>query len=107
MKLSDDLTQLTARLMLVQERREAINVAQELAGFVEKIDALENNTPYRQQKVITAELKFTMKEISSMPRMSKTFKKEFIANGLVTHVVKRPSGKHGFYYEIQYRRNGY
>ena len=34
MKLSDDLTQLTARLMLVQERREAINVAQELAGFV-------------------------------------------------------------------------
>ena len=60
MKLSDDLTQLTARLMLVQERREAINVAQELAGFVEKIDALENNTPYRQQKVITAELKFTL-----------------------------------------------
>ena len=107
MKLSDDLTQLTARLMLVQERREAINVAQELAGFVEKIDSLENNTPYRQQKVITAELKFTIKEISSMPRMSKTFKKEFIANGLVTHVVKRPSGKHGFYYEIQYRRNGY
>lgn len=107
MKLSDDLTQLTARLMLVQERREAINVAQELAGFVEKIDALENTIPYRQQKVITAELKFTLKEISSMPRMSKTFKKEFIANGLVTHIVKRPSGKSGFYYEIQYRRNGY
>ena len=33
MKLSDDLTQLTARLMLVQERREAINVAQELFRF--------------------------------------------------------------------------
>ena len=42
-----------------------------------------------------------------MSRMSKSFKKEFIANGLVAHIVKRPSGKRGFYYEIQYRRNGY
>ncbi len=39
--------------------------------------------------------------------MSKTFKKEFIANGCVGHVIKRPSGKKGCYYEIRYRRNGY
>jgi len=39
--------------------------------------------------------------------MSKTFKKEFIANGLVAHVIKRESGKNSFYYEIRYRRNGY
>ena len=107
MKLSDDLVQLTARLMLVQERKEAIKLAQELATFAEKIDDLEcGATISSKQKSITAELKFTMKEIS-MSRMSKSFKKEFIANGLVAHIVKRPSGKRGFYYEIQYRRNGY
>ncbi|HIU61103.1 MAG TPA: hypothetical protein IAB69_00435 [Candidatus Coproplasma excrementigallinarum] len=39
--------------------------------------------------------------------MSKTFKKEFIAGGCVAHIIKRPSGKSGFYYEIRYRRNGY
>ena len=39
--------------------------------------------------------------------MPKTFKKEFIANGAVAHVIKRPSGKHTFIYEIRYRRNGY
>lgn len=39
--------------------------------------------------------------------MAKSFKKEFIANGLVAHVIKRASGKNGFYYEIRYRRNGY
>ena len=39
--------------------------------------------------------------------MSKTFKKEFIANGLAARVIQRPSGKNGHYYEIRYRRNGY
>ena len=65
MKLSDDLVQLTARLMLVQERKEAIKLAQELATFAEKIDDLEcGATISSKQKSITAELKFTMKEIS-------------------------------------------
>lgn len=39
--------------------------------------------------------------------MSKTFKKEFIANGCIGRIIRRPSGKHGWYYEIRYRRNGY
>lgn len=39
--------------------------------------------------------------------MAKTFKKEFIANGLVARVIKRQSGKNSFLYEIRYRRNGY
>lgn len=39
--------------------------------------------------------------------MSKTFKKEFIANGLVAHVVKRQRCKNCTIYMIRYRRNGY
>ena len=39
--------------------------------------------------------------------MSKTFKKEFIANGLAAHVVKRQRSKNCILYIIRYRRNGY
>lgn len=39
--------------------------------------------------------------------MSKTFKREFIANGMAAHIIERPSGKRGSFYEIRYRRNGY
>ncbi|MBQ8283456.1 MAG: hypothetical protein IJX75_00025 [Clostridia bacterium] len=39
--------------------------------------------------------------------MSTTFKKEFIANGLCAHIIKRKSGKRTFCYEIRYRSNGY
>ena len=47
---------------------------------------------------------FTKKEIA---KMSKTFKKEFIANGLAAHVLKRQNSKNAFIFEIRYRRNGY
>ena len=47
---------------------------------------------------------FSKKEIS---HMHKTFKKEFIANGLIAHVIKRKRGKNAFIYEIRYRRNGF
>ena len=57
-----------------------------------------------EKKTSSAEIKFTKKEIESM---SKTFKREFIANGMVAHIIERPSGKHGAFYEIRYRRNGY
>ncbi len=49
-------------------------------------------------------IKFTKKEVAKMER---TFKKHFIINGYIAHVIKKPSGKNGFYYEIRYRRNGY
>ena len=39
--------------------------------------------------------------------MASTFKKVFIANGLIAHVLKKTSGKHSFCYEIRYRANGY
>ncbi len=56
------------------------------------------------KKTSSAKIKFTKKEIESM---SKTFKKEFIANGMAAHIIERPSGKRGVLYEIRYRRNGY
>ena len=39
--------------------------------------------------------------------MANTFKKQFIANGLVARVIKRESGKNTFCYEIRYRANGF
>ena len=48
--------------------------------------------------------RFSAKELSLMP---KTFRKEFRTQGCTAHVRKRRSGKHGWNYEIRYRRNGY
>lgn len=56
------------------------------------------------KKTVSTVIKFSKKEVDAM---SKTFKKEFIANGLAARIIKRPSGKHGVYYEIRYRKNGY
>ena len=47
-------------------------------------------------------MKFTNEETL---KMATTFKKQFIANGLVTHVMKRKSAKNSFCYEIRYRSN--
>ena len=49
MKLSDDLLQITTRLMLARERRETLNVAQELTALVEKVDKLESAKDYQQK----------------------------------------------------------
>ena len=53
---------------------------------------------------VSSKLIFTQKEIE---KMSKSFKKVFIANGLAAHVLKKPSGKNTFCYEIRYRANGF
>ena len=53
---------------------------------------------------VSSKLIFTQKEIS---KMATTFKKVFIANGLCAHVLKKPSGKNSYCYEIRYRSNGY
>ena len=47
---------------------------------------------------------FKPKELS---KMEKTFKKEFIANGLAAHVRRRIRCNNSINYEIRYRRNGY
>ena len=47
---------------------------------------------------------FTKKEIA---KMSKTFKTEFIANGLAAHVLKRQRSKNCFIFVVRYRRGEY
>ena len=64
----------------------------------------ENGNSVKNENTRSQTIKFTTQEVS---RMDKTFKKHFILNGYIAHVIKRPSGKNGFYYEIRYRRNGY
>lgn len=56
------------------------------------------------EKAVSSVITFSLKEISNMP---KTFKKEFIANGMIAHVLKRKTSKHAYSYEIRYRKNGY
>lgn len=93
-------------LMTATERGELIRLAGELNSTVLKVMEIEKTagTPAEKKKALSATIKFTDEEIKGM---SKTFKKEFIANGCVAHIIKRPSGKSGFFYEIRYRRNGY
>lgn len=106
--LSEELIAISTMLMVAHDRGEVIRLAGELNGTIQKameIEKLRLLVPEtKKAKTLSATIKFTEKEIDMM---SKTFKKEFIANGLVAHTIKRPSGKKGFYYEIRYRRNGY
>lgn len=93
-------------LMTATERGELIRLAGELNSTVLKVMEIEKTagTPAEKKKALSATIKFTDEEIKGM---SKTFKKEFVANGCVAHIIKLPSGKSGFFYEIRYRRNGY
>ena len=107
-KLSEKLVNISTMMMVAQERGEIVHLAGELVTLVENAMELERLTscalPSQKKATLSTSIKFTTKEIETM---SKTFKKEFIANGLVARMIKRPSGKSGFYYEIRYRRNGF
>lgn len=107
---SNELTLLTARLLMCESKREIVNISNEFGALIEKAIELEEKTylPNTEKpRSITATIKFTKQEVASM---AETFKKEFIANGLVARIIKRESGKvrkKTFVYEIRYRRNGY
>ena len=74
-------------------------------GETETNNNTTNNEPEKaKNKAVSSLVHFTHKEIKNM---STTFKKVFIANGLAAHVLKKPSGKNTFRYEIRYRANGY
>lgn len=107
-KLSDTLVSISNTLMLAQDRTDAIRLAgglnDAILRAIEMEKASETSVPRQKKKSLSMSIKFSQKEID---KMSKTFKKEFIAGGLTAHVIKRESGKNGFYYEIRYRRNGY
>ena len=68
------------------------------------IGKTENSSCIMDENAQSNTITFTKNEVK---RMEKTFKKYFILNGYIAHVIKRKSGKNGFYYEIRYRRNGY
>lgn len=107
MTLSDDLIALTGRLMLVKSKHDLVNLSSELNQIIDRAIDAENAGATECPGMdfsLSATLRFKLSEIE---KMSKTFKKEFIANGLAAHIIKRPSGKTGFYYEVRYRRNGY
>lgn len=96
----EELINLSAQLLLAKNKSELLGISEQLTRIAAD---LARTTEQREQST-SGFLKFTQKEISKMP---KTFKKEFILNGAVAHVIKRPSGKRTFIYEIRYRRNGY
>ena len=106
-RITEDLIAFSSALMVAKDRREIIQLAGQLNDLIVKSMEYERSTApsvQNEQKSLSANIKFTQKEVDMM---SKTFKKEFIANGMAARVIKRPSGKNGFYYEIRYRRNGY
>ncbi len=106
-RISDELTILTAKLLMCESKREIVSISGEFGKLVEKVIEQENLhyiPDTAKEKTATATIKFTKEEVALM---AKTFKKEFIANGLVARVIKRQSGKNTFLYEIRYRRNGY
>ena len=105
--LSDDLITITQKLMMARERNEIINLASEYNALIQRAMQLEsqgNAISKQQARSVTIIIKFTYKEIQMM---SFTFKKEFIANGLAAHVLKKESGRNSYCYEIRYRSNGY
>ena len=106
--LSDDLITITQKLMMAREKSEIMSIASEYAALIERLVVLEQTgrAPTFQQhaRSVTIIMKFTHKEIQMM---SFTFKKEFIANGLAAHVIKKESGRNSYCYEIRYRSNGY
>lgn len=105
-KLSDGLIQISNLLMVAHDKGDRVRLAGLLNSSILQAIEMERTELciVPKEKALSADIKFTKKEIDNM---SKTFKKEFIANGCVAHVIRRTSGKSGFYYEIRYRRNGY
>lgn len=104
--ISDDLISFSSLMMLAHDQGEIIHLAAQLNSIIEKAMEIETATPIliNKNKTSSTTIKFTKNEVDNM---SKTFKKEFITNGCVGRIIKRPSGKKGYYYEIRYRRNGY
>lgn len=106
-KISDDLMLFSSRLMVASSKAEQVSLIRDLTEMIGKVVELEergSNALITQSKACSATIKFTKQETL---KMDSEFRKEFVAGGLVAHVVKRESGKNTYCYEIRYRRNGY
>ena len=107
--------------MTEQQIKSSANYIKKLATFPDASERIElyldslfatqppQKDAFNEQKssnssAVSSLLHFTQKEIKNM---ATTFKKVFIVNGLCAHVLKKPSGKNSYCYEIRYRSNGY
>ena len=72
--------------------------------FISGLLAQSKGSDFEGEKSVSCEITFTKKELN---RMSKTFKTEFISNGLATHVLKRQRSKNCTIFLIRYRRGEY
>ena len=102
--LSEELIAMSAMMLTASSRGEIVALSSKMNELVQQAMEAERCGMQKREKTLSATIKFSKDEVA---QMSKTFKKEFIGSGLVAHIIKRPSGKNGFYYEIRYRRNGY
>lgn len=104
--LSEQMALLHAKLITSKTQKEIIALARD---FGELIDAAVKKESAllkaeHDETTVSGTIKFTKKEVFDM---DKTFKKHFILNGYIAHLIKRQSGTKGILYEIRYRRNGY
>ena len=74
--------------------------AELLKASIEMLEAAKTKT---EQRAVSGIIHFEYKELKNMPIDAK---KEFIAEGCIAHITKRPSGKGTVCYEIRYRRKG-
>lgn len=104
--LSEQIALLHAKLVTSRTQRDIIALSREFGKLVDEALKKENALPRagQDENIISCTITFTKKEVSDM---DKTFKKHFILNGYIAHLIKRKSGKNGALYEIRYRRNGY
>ena len=72
--------------------------------FISGLLAQSKGSDFEAEKSVSCEITFTKKELN---RMSKTFKTEFISNGLAAHVLKRQRSKNCTIFLIRYRRGEY
>lgn len=107
MRLSDELINISAMMMVAKERGEIVRLASELNSVIEKamkIEQTNNNLSNDAYKTSSALIKFSNKEIDKMP---KEFKKIFKTKGCVAHIRKRTDGRYNCSYEIRYNSHGY
>ncbi len=105
-KLSDALINVSTMLMVAKERREIVHVAAELTGLIERameIERTENLLP-ASEKVSSAFVKFTEKEVMKMPKETR---KLIRAQGYKAYYRKRTTGRYNCSYEIRYARKPY
>lgn len=72
--------------------------------FLSNLLVQSKGSDFEPEKSVSCKITFTKKELN---RMSKTFKTEFISNGLAAHVLKRQRSKNCTIFLIRYRRGEY